>query len=49
MFIFYSLINSIIFILFSIIFIKIFQLENYKIKNYLKIIIKKPIIFHGEL
>ena len=30
MFIFYSLINSIIFILFSIIFIKIFQLENYK-------------------
>ncbi len=45
MFIFYSLINSIIFILFSIIFIKIFQLENYKIKNYLKIIIKKPFLF----
>ncbi len=45
MFAVYSLICSIIFTIFSIYFIKYFQLENYKIKNYLKNIIKNPLLF----
>lgn len=45
MFAVYSSLCSIFFTIFSIIFIKIYQLENYKIKNYLKIIIKNPFLF----
>ncbi len=48
MFVIYSTIISIIFTIFSIIFIKAFQLENYKIKNYIKIIIKNPFLFGGK-
>lgn len=40
MFVLYSLIISIILTIFSLIFIKIYQLENYKIQNYLRKIVK---------
>lgn len=45
MFAVYSLLNSIIFTIYSIIFIKNYQLENYNIKNYLKNIFKKSSLF----
>ena len=43
MFVLYAFLISAILTVFSLIFIKIYQLENYKIKKYFKKIVKNPI------
>ncbi len=45
MFIVYSIINAIIFTIYSLFFIKKYQLESYKIKSYLKTLLKNPFSF----
>lgn len=48
MYLLYSTLVSILFTAVAIIFIKIYQLENYKIKNYLKTLFKNPFLLSDK-